>query len=415
MSRNDYIKSVEHQGGKIPVDFGSGPTTGIHCSVIRDLRQFYGLENKPVKIVEPYQMLGEVDEELKDILGIGTEAVSPKNGIFGFPNKDWKEWRTPWSQEVLVPGNFNTKTEQNGDVLIYPEGDMNSSPCARMPSSSYFFDSIMRQDYFDDDNLNPEDNLEEFGLWGQNEIDHIVKEADRVRNIDRYVMANFGGTALGDIALIPAPFLKEPRGIRDITEWYISTLTRADYVHEIFKKQTDIAIENLKSAYKYSDTAFDAVYLCGTDFGTQNSTFCSADTFRELWMPYYRKMTNWIHKNTHWKVFKHSCGAVFSFYPLFIEAGFDLINPVQISAEGMDPRMLKSKFGRDIVFWGGGVDTQHTLPFGSSEDVRKEVLESCKIFSESGGFIFNSVHNIQAETPIKNFIAMIDGVKEFNG
>lgn len=415
MSKKEFINTIEHQGGKIPLDFGSGPTTGIHCSVIRDLRRHFGLENKPVKIVESYQMLGEVDEELKGILGIETESVAPRNGMFGFANADWKEWKTPWDQVVLVPGKFNTDVEDNGDILIYPEGDRTSKPSGRMPASSYFFDSIIRQGTFDEDNLKPMDNLEEFGLWGSEDIDYVSKEADRVRDLDRYVLANLGGTSLGDIALIPAPFLKNPKGIRDITEWYMSTVIRTDYIHEIFEKQSDIALENLKMAYASSGTAFDAIYLCGTDFGTQNSTFCSADTFRALWMPYYQKMTDWIHKNTHWKVFKHSCGAVSSFYPLFIEAGFDLINPVQISAEGMDPQILKSDYGRDVVFWGGGVDTQQTLPFGSPEDIRKEVLEGCRIFSESGGFVFNAVHNVQAETPVENFIAMIDGLNEFNG
>jgi len=415
MSKQDIVKAIEHHGGKIPLDFGSGPTTGIHCSVIRDLRQHFGLENKPVKIVESYQMLGEVDEELKSVLGIATESVSPRGGMFGFANEDWKEWKTPWGQEVLVPGMFNTDMNDDGDVLIYPEGDRGAEPSGRMPASSYFFDSIIRQDHFDEDNLNVEDNLEEFGLWGSEDIEYVIKEAERVKDLDRYVLANFGGSALGDIAVVPAPFLKNPKGIRDITEWYMSTVIRTDYIHAIFEKQSEIAIENLKMAYDCSGTAFDAIYLCGTDFGTQISTFCSADTFRELWMPYYRKMTNWIHKNTHWKVFKHSCGAVASFYPLFIEAGFDLINPVQVSAEGMAPQTLKSEYGSDVVFWGGGIDTQQTLPFGSPKDVRAEVLERCKIFSESGGFVFNSIHNIQAETPVDNFIAMVDALNEFNG
>ncbi|MBI9106880.1 MAG: methyltransferase [Spirochaetales bacterium] len=415
MSKKKIISAIEHQGGGIPVDFGSGPTTGIHCSVIMDLRKHFGLESKPVKIVEPYQMLGEVDEELKSILGIETESVTARNGMFGFTNEDWKVWQTPWAQEVLVPGKFNTDVGDNGDILIYPEGDRAAAASGRMPASSYFFDSIIRQKYFNEENLDPEDNLEEFGLWGKEDIEYIKKEAERVRDLDRYVLANLGGTSLGDIALIPAPFLKDPKGIRDITEWYISTVIRSDYIHAVFEKQSEIALENLKKAFDVSGSAFDAIYLCGTDFGTQSSTFCSAGTFRELWMPYYQKMTGWIHKNTHWKVFKHSCGAVSSFYPLFIEAGFDLINPVQLSADGMDPRTLKSNYGRDVVFWGGGVDTQQTLPFGSPEDVRKEVLANCKIFSKSGGFVFNTVHNVQAQTPVENFIAMIDGLNEFNG
>ena len=131
-------------------------------------------------------------------------------------------------------------------------------------------------------------------------------------------------------------------------------------------------------------------------------------------MPYYKKINSWIHSNTNWKTFKHSCGAIYEFIPLLIESGFDIINPVQCSAQGMDPKTLKENFGDSIVFWGGGVDTQKILPFGSKEQVRDQVLRRCEIFSRSGGFVFNSIHNVQAKTPVENIVAMIDAVKEFN-
>lgn len=122
-----------------------------------------------------------------------------------------------------------------------------------------------------------------------------------------------------------------------------------------------------------------------------------------------------MHKFTNWKTFKHSCGAVEPFISRFIEAGFDIINPVQINAKGMDPVLLKKKYGRDIVFWGGGIDTQKTLPYATPVKVREEVLYLCDIFARDGGFVFNTVHNIQANVPVENIVAMIDAVKEFNG
>jgi len=159
----------------------------------------------------------------------------------------------------------------------------------------------------------------------------------------------------------------------------------------------------------------DAVFICGTDFGTQKSTFCSPRTYRELYMPYYKQVNDWIHAHTGWKTFKHSCGAVETFIEGFIDSGFDILNPVQCSAAGMDPRHLKDAYGDRIVFWGGGVDTQKTLPFGTPGEIRGEVLRRCEIFSENGGFIFNTVHNIQANTPVENIAAMISAVREFNG
>ena len=116
-----------------------------------------------------------------------------------------------------------------------------------------------------------------------------------------------------------------------------------------------------------------------------------------------------------WKTFKHSCGSIFKFLPSFVEAGFDILNPVQCSAAGMDPRQLKSEFGDRLVFWGGGVDTQRVLPFGTPNEVREQVLQMCEIFAPNGGFVFNTIHNVQAETPVENIVAMVDAVHEFNG
>jgi uroporphyrinogen-III decarboxylase len=129
-------------------------------------------------------------------------------------------------------------------------------------------------------------------------------------------------------------------------------------------------------------------------------------------MPYYQKVNYWIHQNTQWKTFKHSCGAVSTFMTRFIDSGFDIINPVQINAEGMDPIKLKKKFGDKIVFWGGGVDTQGVFAFGTPLQVKEQVKKECEILNKDGGFVFNTVHNIQANVPFENVIAMLEALNE---
>lgn len=158
----------------------------------------------------------------------------------------------------------------------------------------------------------------------------------------------------------------------------------------------------------------DVVNTCGTDFGTQTSSFCSVGTFRELWLPYYREVNSWVHRNTPWKTFKHSCGAVEKFVPSFLEAGFGILNPVQCSAAGMEAETLKQKYRRDLVFRDGGVDTQQVLPFGTPDEVREQVLRRCETFYQDGGFVFNTVHNIQARTPLDNIISMVRSVEKFD-
>ena len=417
MNSRERIQTVLSRSvpDKIPIDFAATTVSGFHVSCIAALRDYYGLEKKPVRVIDPYQMLGQVEEELKQVIGLDTQGVFAQRTKFGLSTKQWKPWRTPYGLEVLVPQEFNTTVDKNGDILLHPQGDLAAPPSGRMPAGGFYFDSIIRQEPIDEDQLNPKDNLEEFTVLSEEDLSHFEESVRKAQGSNRAVVATLGGMSLGDISLIPGPSLKHPKGIRDIAEWYISTRTRRDFVHQVFSGQTEIALENLKRFHSRCGNSVDVAYVCGTDFGTQSSAFCSVETFRELYLPYYKKVNDWIHRNTRWKTFKHSCGSVEKFIESFIEAGFDILNPVQCSALGMDPQKLKATYGDRIVFWGGGVDTQHTLPFGTADQVRQEVLTRCEIFSRNGGYVFTAIHNVQALTPVENIVAMINAVHEFNG
>ncbi|MCL2059193.1 MAG: methyltransferase [Oscillospiraceae bacterium] len=415
--RADFKKALGHVGGGgVPVDFGATAVSGMHVSCVAALRDYYSLEKRPVKVIEPFQMQGEIDDDLKDALGVTVEGVFGRGTNFGFRNEGWKPWDFN-GLDVLVPGMFNVTVDgASGDFLIYPEGDMSVGPSGRMPKGGFYFDAIIRQGPIgEDDELDPEDNLEEFRPLGAEDVAFYKAGAEKAARAGRGAIMALPGSGLGDIALVPGMGMKHPKGIRDVEEWYISTVARQDLLHEIFDRQTDIAVENIKLLHAAVGDLVDAVFLCGTDFGTQIGTFCSPGTFDSLYVPHYKKMTSWIHANTGWKVLKHSCGAVGPLLDGFIEAGFDILNPVQCSAAGMSPRELKDKYGSKLVFWGGGVDTQKTLPFGTPEEVAAQVRERCEIFAPGGGFVFNAIHNVQARTPVKNIVAMIDAVKAYNG
>ncbi|NLX12198.1 MAG: methyltransferase [Phycisphaerales bacterium] len=416
ISRERVLTSLaHHEPDRVPLDFGSTSVSGIHVTCVAALRDYFGLEKRPIKAYELGPMLGWLDDDLLEALGADTCGLIPPLTTFGQENANCKTWRAPFGLEVLVSGGFQCTLDTNGDVLVYPQGDTDAPPSAIMPHDGYFFDSIVRQPPIDDEKLDPVDNLEEYGPIADRVIEHYKNEIQRACGTGRAVVAGFGGTSFGDIARVPAPSLKHPKGIRDVAEWYVSLVTRRDYVHQVFAGQRDIALANLQRIHAAIGDSVDVTYLCGTDFGTQTSSFCSVDTYRELFMPYYKSVNDWIHRNTKWKTFKHSCGAVEKFMDVFIESGFDIINPVQCSAAGMDPEHLKRTYGDRLVFWGGGVDTQKVLPFGTPADVRRQVLERCEIFSRGGGFVFNAIHNVQARTPVENIVAMIEAVHEFNG
>jgi hypothetical protein len=413
-SRKNLQTTLNHQEpDRMVVDFGASPVTGIHVHLVEQLREHFGLEQKSVKVNEPYQMLGEVEEDLQEAMGVDVIGVSPPSDMFGNPLKDWKEYRTPWDQVVLVPGSFTVLVDGNGDTLLYPQGDDSVAPSAKMPKAAYFFDAVNRQEPLDESKLDPENNVEEFTRMTAADLDYWKRIIPEAVQKGKGVLANFGGTGIGDIALVPGLNLKAPKGIRDVADWYMSTLMRPDYLHYIFEKQTDVALENLALVKEIAGNQVDVAYICGTDFGTQDSSFCSIETYEELYAPYYKKINNWIHQHTPWKTFKHSCGAVEPFMDSFIDSGFDIINPVQINAAGMDPVRLKRKYGDRLTFWGGGVDTQKVLPFGTPEEVKAHVLRECEILTPGGGFVFNTVHNMQANVPLQNVLAMLEAIRQF--
>ena len=397
---------------RIPVDFGATSVTGIHCKVVEALRQHYGLDPHPVRVIEPFQMLGEIEEDLQEIMGIDCVPVFGRKDMFDIDETQLHEQVTPCGQKVMIASGIDLTTDKEGDVYIYAGGDRSYPPSAIMPSGCYFINATERQEYVDDEAITPEDNLEEFGPVSDEDLQYYKKTVEQAAATGKAVVASFGGTALGDIAFVPGMGLKNPKGIRNVAEWYMSTAMRRDYVQTVFEKQTDIAIANYQRLWDTVGEKVDVVFTCGTDFGTQDSQFCSLDTFRELWLPHYKRMNDWIHQHTTWKVFKHTCGAILPILPGLVEAGFDIINPVQINAKDMDPVVLKKEYGSQVTFWGGGIDTQRILPNATPEEVRSHVLQECEILGKDGGFIFNAVHNIQANAPVRNVVAMIETLRE---
>ena len=414
-SRDKVRCALNHQNaGSIPVDFGSTAVTGIHCRIVEALRNYYGLAPRPVKIVDAFQMLGEIDAELAEKIGVDCIGIGGPKDIFDLDTTRMHEQTTPWGQRVLVPEAMDLTPDMRGDVYVYAGGDQNYPPSAVMPKGCYFINAIERQQPIEEDRLDPEDNVEEFGLLTENDLAYYCAEADKAYQTGRAVVASFGGTALGDVAFVPGMGLKQPKGIRSVVEWYMSTAMRQDYLHQVFEKEIDIAIANYEKLWAALGHKIDVVLTCRTDFGSQESQFCSIDTFRELWLPHYRRMNDWIHQHTTWKIFKHSCGAIIPILPGLIEAGFDIINPVQINAKDMDSRRLKEEFGSQLTFWGGGVDTQKILPFGTPDEIRRHVMGQCEILGRDGGFVFNAVHNVQANVPVDNVVAMFDALKDIS-
>jgi hypothetical protein len=415
-SRERVVAALNHrQPDKVPLDLGSTGVSTLHVGCAAELRQWYGLAQEPVTAMAVSSMSAIVPADLAERMGVDTEAALNRGNSFGMAREGLKLWALPDGQQIRVPGAFNPTPDGEGGWYAHPQGDTSLPPSGHMPTKCSYFDNIEPDIEVDDDKLDPADNLVEYGPLGEADLDYIVRSVEAAHATGRAVVLSAPGASLGDIAWVPGPGVRHPKGVRRIEEWYISPLIRPDYVRAVFEGQTAFALANLKRIAAACGDKIDVVYTCGTDFGHQTGQFCSAKVFREVWTPYYRQLNDWIHANTNWKILKHCCGSVTPLIPAFIEAGFDALNPVQVSATDMDPGKLKREYGRDITFWGGGVDTQQVLPFGTPAEVRRQVLAHCEIFARDGGFVFAAVHNVQKAVPVENIVAMIDAVREFNG
>ena len=413
--RERLCKAINHQeADRVPLDLGSTLVTGIQASTYAGLKMALQVEGGQVRVYDPFQMLAEVEDEVKAKLGIDTYGIQLPTTIFGYRNESWKPFTLFDGTEVTISGHFQYDMLPNGDIVQYPKGDRSVPPSGRMPKDGYYFDVIVRQEPIDETSLDPKEWVEQsFGLYTEEELRYL-EETSRWHheNTDYALIGNFWGAGFGDIALVPGPHVAHPKGIRDPEEWYVSTMLRKSYVQEIFRLQFELQMKNLQMYRQAVGDRINVIVMSGTDFGAQNGPFISPDAYREMYKPLHREMNAWVHTHTPWKTFFHTCGSLVGLLDDFHEAGVDILNPVQTSAAHMEPEWLKENYGDKFVFWGGGIDAQHTLPFGTPEAVRREVARAIQVFGRGGGFVFNNVHNIQAGVPIENLLAMFEAFRE---
>ncbi len=408
---------AHREADRVPLDLGATGATGMHVDSVYALRQALRLDppGTPVRVVDPLQMLGEIAPDLQDTLGVDVVRLFPPRTNLGFKNEDWNPWTTFAGTPVLVPGKFNTLLEANGDLLQYPRGDRSAPASARMPAGQCFFDAIIRQEPIDEERLNVEDNLEQYPSISDEDLAYMAREIERLAPSSKAVLCYFPFTALGHVGEVPGVDLPRPRGIRDIEEYYVSHHTRRGYIYDLFDRQTDRGIQNLAKISAVVGDRLTVAQITCTDLGAQNGPFISPKDYRDLYKPFFTRMTRWIHEHTGWKVLLHSCGSIWRLMDDIVDTGFDILNPVQTSAAHMDPLALKQKYGDRITFWGGGIDTQRVLPFGTPEEIRAMVRERMGIFGPGGGLVFATIHNVQARIPVENLVALFQAVREYRG
>lgn len=392
-SRERIQAALRHQAvDRVPIDLGGTRQSGIAALAYQPLRSALGLESrKPFRVFDLYQQLAEIEHEVLERFGSDTVALNRPKVAFGIENRDWKPWRLGDGTEVLVPGAFEPEREEDGS-LILRRGD---EVVARMPHGGFYFDRYEKY---------PGASHPDLSTWRP----PTISEAD----LDHYHAMSLALQEQSDRAVIAAmgpPYeLFNGIGQGGFEEWMITFATEDDYVGELYGL---LAAAWLESLEKFHQAVGDRVQVIqiADDFGTQRAPFLSTEMFREKVMPFYQRGLDWIHRHTCWKVLLHSDGAIRPLIPSLIEIGVDALNPVQVSCHGMAPAGLREDFGGGIAFWGGSCDSQGTLGRGTAEEVAEEVANCLDAFRpREGGFVFASVHNIQANVPPANIAALFD-------
>ena len=386
---------------RVPMDLGGTIMSGIMAHALDRLRKYLWLERRPVKVYEVFQMLGEVEMDVVDRLGIDVLPVEPLVQFFGLRRKNYKPWKLCDGTDVLVPGQFEVETDPEGNYLIHNEGDINKQVEGRMPKDGYYFDMQSMTETHLDFNPPSLDEIKKENHLSRKELEFLQKRAEKLRKeTDKALLLGcWGKVGLPSVGSIP--------------DFLCLMAMDKTYIKDMFAIRTETAIKNMELLKEYLGDNIDILGLDGYDYGSQKAELFSPEWFEELFVPYLKEQNDWVHNNTNWKTWQHTCGSITKIFPMLVETHLDIINPVQCSAEGMDPAWLKNTFGKKLVFWGGGVDTQKTLPFGTTEDVKSEVMERLKIFAPGGGYVFNPVHNIQHGTPPENIAVAYDTVKKW--
>jgi len=414
-SRERVKATINHiEPDRVPVDVGSSPPTGIQAGALHKLRKAYKLPEKTVKVHEPFQLLGDVDDDVLKAVGADLVGLWSPHTYFGYKNDSWKDWTLSDGTKVLIGEKFRYSVDEKGNTYFYP--GQSDRPSATMPAGGYYMDALLRQEPVDEDDL---DGKRDFGhmfsVYSDEELRFLEEESRNLYNNTEYsIVGIFGGMALGDAGLLPGPGHERTPGIRRVEDWLMAHHLHPNYIKEVFDLQTETAVKNLKLFQQAVGNRVDIVYMSGADFGTQRSEIMSRDMFCEFYKPYFKQVNDMLHEETEWKLAYHCCGSIVKLLDDFVEMGVDVLNPVQCSAVGMDPEFLKTTYGDKLVFWGGAIDTQQTLAHGTPEQVREEALERLRIFSPGGGFIYNAIHNIQHATPAENIVAFFESAKDFN-
>jgi len=411
MTPRERVKlSINHkESDRIPIDFGGMRSTGISIITYNKLRKKLGINDGLARMYDFIQQLAYPEQEILDLFHI--DAIDTSRGFLK-SNNEWREWTLNDGSRCLIPKYLNIEIDKDLTVFLKNEDGL---ILGKKPKSSLYID----QAYWVYGNLPsiPQDLDEEVltkQMWAipNPEWNIDIFDDNQYKLFINNIKDLYLNTGYAILLSVGCSLFERGNYLRGMENFLCDLYTDKKGVERLLDTFLEGYLELLKRVLK-GVGKYVEILVFGDDLGTNTVPFFSKEKFREILKPRYKKMYDYVHAMSDCKIFLHSCGAISEFIPDLIEIGMDILNPVQTSSYGMEPEKLKKEFGKHITFWGAGCDTIKILPYGSPKEVKEDVKKRINIFAEGGGFVFNQIHNILADVPPENVIAMFEAAYEY--
>jgi uroporphyrinogen decarboxylase len=396
--RERILLTLQHkQPDRVPIDLGAMDSTGIAAIAYNRLKKYLKMEGGTIRIHDPYSQIAWVEDSILERVRADVKPV------FIGP-RQWKPSQLPDGSPSQIPKNWNPETLPDGSQVVR---DPNGLVVAQMPANGFYFEPVAYplRDVQTVSEVEKRRSLFESADWpdfaDEDYSDLARKARELYEKTDYALMGNFCAHIFAGAQLL-----------RGYDTFLMDLLTNPALAECIMNELAEAYIRRFDH-YVKAIGPYVQIINVNDDLGTQNAPMVSPALFRKMVKPYQGKLYRYIKSHFSGYLFLHSDGSIYPLIPDLIEIGVDILNPIQLSAAQMDPKKLKAEFGRDITFWGGGCDTQRVLPYGTPQEVREEVKRRIGELAPGGGYVFNQIHNIQADVPPENIMAMYEAAAKY--
>jgi uroporphyrinogen decarboxylase len=401
--------AVQHkEADRVPIDLGSIRSSGIAAQAYNNLLKTLHVEEQ-TKMFDFQQQLAYPSEIIRKRLHV--DAVNAGQGFLK-SRSEWRDWKLNDGSFCRIPNYLNLEQDSKGNTWLKNSSNLSLG----YKATDSLYTNQIYWPYGDLPSIPEHIHLEDL----QNQMWMIpcspfhldINNNEQLRQFTKGIKEFSQRSTEAVVLSLGGSFFETGTFLRKIDNFLVDLYIDRKGTERLLDFLLDQYLERLELILRCLNGYVD-ILTFGDDLGTQDGLWMSPEIIEELFIPRYKKIWDIVHSKSDCKVFLHSCGSIYSIIGKLIEAGLDILNPIQTSAKNMQPHLLKNEFGKHITFWGGGCDTRDILPFGSPEEVKNHVKRRIELFAKDGGFIFNQIHNILADIPPENVIAMYDAAYEF--